>query len=794
VANQVLAKKEIKNMQKTPFTLCNHLLPAVLTAVLLSFSSFLQAQSSWDGGSTTGNSWGLKENWAGDVLPTFGTSANLIFNNLTRPDNDIGAARTVGSISYGADMDGNFASNFRNYASGGGTAGANLTLQAASGNASITVDPGASGNLNLGWSGTGTAGGNLILGSNLDIIHNGTGNLTFSRGITGAYGFTKTGTGTMVLSSAGSSQNTFTGNINVNGGTLLANSFVPATDMNNAANINLGGGTLVIANLSGVNKDYTNPGFNVTAPSVLAWSNTGGPTSYNLIFSGTKTFALGNNLTVKNSSTNTSLVNAINITRAITGSGDLIVDTYNNVNSGTANFSLGRVQLGGSNSAWSGNLVINKGTAELNGEPTLGQFNAGSGRIILGETGNSFGAGLLVSAPTNNGARTLANDITVRSGGFRTLRGSGDNNYTFSGGVALEGDLNVHNGLWYFDKMMTLSGNISGVGGLNITKSGTNAYTTRLMGNNTYAGATTIGTGASLNIFSASGNAIGDSSAVTFDGAGASLVFNTTDETVGSIASSGNNGAINLGGNLLTTGGNNADTAYGGTISGAGGRLAKTGSGTMTLSGANTYTGSTAVNQGTLTVNGSLAGGVDVSSGSLLKGSGTIGGASTVNGTLSAGNSPGQMTFSSDLTLGTGSNLVWELFGNTSSDVSKYDRITVGGGLLASNGSGITLDFGTTADGSSVNWSNSFWDTAQTWTFLTVAGTTSGFSDLSLLNTSFLDASGNSLADARSGSSFSITQSGSDVAISYVPEPSTGSLLLMGLASWALVRATRRTA
>jgi len=244
---------------------------------------------------------------------------------------------------------------------------------------------------------------------------------------------------------------------------------------------------------------------------------------------------------------------------------------------------------------------------------------------------------------------------------------------------------------------------------------------------------------------------------------------------------------------LLTTGGNNADTTYGGTISGAGGRLTKTGSGMMTLSGANTYTGSTSVNQGTLTVNGSLAGGVDISSGSLLAGSGTIAGASTVNGTLSAGNSPGQMTFSSDLTLGSGSNLVWELFGNTSSDVSKYDRITVGGSLLASSGISITLDFGRAEFGSTVDWSNSFWDTAQTWTFLTVAGTTSGFSNLNLQSL-FLDASGNSLADARSGSSFSITQSGSDVAISYVPEPSTGSLLLMGLASWALVRATRRTA
>ncbi|NBR64242.1 MAG: hypothetical protein EBT77_08080, partial [Verrucomicrobia bacterium] len=111
----------------------------------------------------------------------------------------------------------------------------------------------------------------------------------------------------------------------------------------------------------------------------------------------------------------------------------------------------------------------------------------------------------------------------------------------------------------------------------------------------------------------------------------------------------------------------------------------KTGAGLLRLTGANTFSGTTAVSQGTLTVDGSLAGGVSVASGSLLKGSGTIGGASTVNGTLAAGNSPGQMTFSSDLSLGSGSNIVWELFGNTSSDTTQFDRISVGGNLLAAS-------------------------------------------------------------------------------------------------------------
>jgi autotransporter-associated beta strand protein len=689
-------------------------------------------------------------------------------------------------------MDGDFTVNFRTQASSG--TAAPLTLQAASGNASITIDSGATGNLNLGYSGIGTAGGALNLGSNLDIIHNGLGNLTISRQITstnnGANGFTKSGTGTMIV--ANFNANTFTGAANFNGGrAIFGNTSVATGDLNSASAVNFGGGTLEIRTTAALNKTLT-ANTTVSAASTLAYNNTTAGNQGLTIQTGS--MALNADLKVQNISANTNLVNLINITRNLTGAGNLVVETYNNINSGTTDFSLGRVALGGANSAWSGNLVVAKGTVDLYGNPGSGLFNAGSGDIILGETGNSFGAGLLAGA-SGTGGRTLNNDIIVRSGGFRTLRAASDNNYTFGGNVALEGDLNVHNGLFWTDKTVTLTGNISGVGGLSFTESG-NPNFIRLTGNNTYDGATRIGTGAVLNIFSASGNAIGDSSAVTLDGAGATLVFNTTSETVGSISSSGNNGVINLGGNMLTTGGNNADTTYGGTISGTGGSLTKTGSGMMTLSGANTYSGSTAVNQGTLTVNGSLAGSVDVSSGSLLKGSGTIAGASTVNGTLSAGNSPGQMIFSSDLTLGTGSNLVWELFGNTSSDVSKYDQITVGGSLLASSGSGITLDFGTTVGGSTVDWSNTFWDSAQTWTFLTIAGSTSGFSNIGLLNGTFLDAAGNSLTAARSEASFTITQSGNDIMVNYnaVPEPSTGSLLLMGLASWALVRATRRTA
>jgi len=532
-------------MQKTPSTLCKYLLTAVLTAELLAWSSPLHAQSSWDGGSTTQNSWGAATNWVGDVAPSFGTSANLIFNNLTRPDNDLGNPRTVRSIFFGADMDGDFTINFRTLPTAG--AAAALTLQAASGNASITVDSGATGNLNLGWSGTSTAGGALVLGSNLDITHNGSGNLIFSRQITGANGFTKTGTGTMIV--ANFNTNSFTGVANFNGGrAIFGNTATPNNDLNSASAVNLGGGILEIRTTSDNNKTLT-PSTTVSAASTLAYNNTAA-TDKSLTVS-TGAMVLDSNLTVQNISSPASGNNIINISRNLTGNGSLVTDTYNNVSSGAVAFSGGRIQLQGDNSGWNGDLVVAKGTAQYVGALSLSY--AGNGGITIGATGDAFGAGLGFNSASADINLTKA--ITVSTGGTRLIRNNSgpgsSNNITLGGLVTLNGNLTLDHAGLGADKALTVSGNVSGGGGLNVTFVGPHpiaSSSVQLSGNNNYTGATTIGTDAVLKINSASGNAIGDSSAVTLDGAGASLVFNTTDETVGSIASSGNNGAINLGG------------------------------------------------------------------------------------------------------------------------------------------------------------------------------------------------------------------------------------------------------
>ncbi len=89
--------------------------------------------------------------------------------------------------------------------------------------------------------------------------------------------------------------------------------------------------------------------------------------------------------------------------------------------------------------------------------------------------------------------------------------------------------------------------------------------------------------------------------------------------------------------------------------------------GTTTLTGDSSgFKGTTTVDGGTLLVgdaagNGKLGGTVHVGANGTLGGSGSILGATTIDGRLSAGNSPGTLTFASDLTLNAGSTSVFEL-------------------------------------------------------------------------------------------------------------------------------------
>jgi len=522
------------------------LITTLLTIIAININ--LQAQSSWDGGSTTSSSWGAATNWVGNVVPTFNTSANLVFNNLTRSTNDLGGSRIVSSITYGVNMDGDFVSNFRNF--DGGTA-ATLTLQAASGNSSVTVDADATGNLSLGYSGIGTAGGSLILGSNLDIIHNGSGNLIFSRQITGANGFTKTGAGTMIVTNFNT--NSFTGSANFNGGrATFGNTSSSSGDLNTASAVNLGGGTLEIRTTSALNKTLT-PNMTVSGASTLIYNNTAATDQSFTVSTGS--MVLNANLRLQNISSSTNGNNIFNITRNLTGNGSLVADTYNNVSSGAVAFSNGRIQLSGDNSQWNGDLIVSKGTAQYSG--TLSY--AGNGGITIGAMGDVFGAGLGFNSAFSDINLTKA--ITVSTGGTRLIRnnsGPGSlNNITLGGPITLNGNLTIDHAGLGADKVITVSGNVSGDGGLNVTFDGPNPIvnsSVQLSGNNSYTGTTMIGTGAVLVVDTTGSIA---SSATTVTG-GTLRVKGTAGDvlvnTGGTLGGSGSVQGLTLNGGIVAPG------------------------------------------------------------------------------------------------------------------------------------------------------------------------------------------------------------------------------------------------
>ena len=245
---------------------------------------------------------------------------------------------------------------------------------------------------------------------------------------------------------------------------------------------------------------------------------------------------------------------------------------------------------------------------------------------------------------------------------------------------------------------------------------------------------------------------------------------------------------IKSGGAIIDTAGNEAWITQG--MSGAGG-LTKTGSGVLRLKGANTYAGTTSANQGLTFIDGSIAGGLTINSGGAAAGAGSVGALEIASGgVLAPGNFTGTMSAASSIWNG-GGTYSWQVnnfLGNAGSD---WDLLNISGNLAiqASSGSRFIVDIvsllanGSLGAASNFNGANNY-----SFTIATAAGGISGFdSDYFQVNTA-------NLANSFSGT-WGVAKTGNNINLLYtasaaaaIPEPTTGSLVLIGVVSAGLMR------
>jgi autotransporter-associated beta strand protein len=228
----------------------------------------------------------------------------------------------------------------------------------------------------------------------------------------------------------------------------------------------------------------------------------------------------------------------------------------------------------------------------------------GSGSLLL--TGaNTYSGGtiieggyIMVNGGTNGG--NLGNGpVTLNGGGFKN-NDSTPSIDTFttlgpSGGYFTAG----------WNKYVSLVGQITGTGALNVNTDGGTVYLYN--SSNNYEGATNIGTTgpgyfdqttiAKLQL--ANSNVLPDGTTVNLLTAASLLNLNGNSETIGGLTGSG---SVTLGAGSLRVGAENISSSFGGTITGSG-QLVKLGTGTLTLSGNSNFAGGATVTAGGLTLN-----------------------------------------------------------------------------------------------------------------------------------------------------------------------------------------------
>lgn len=590
--------------------------------------------------------------------------------------------------------------------SGGLTVAEALTVS-GTGKTVSAVDYGA---LHL-VSGSSTLSGNVTFTGDTNISAASGSTLTLSGALGGgAYNLNKTDAGTLILSNAGNEAG-LTGGTTISAGTLsIAND-----DYLAAGTLTLNGGTLTITGATTID--------NAIAVSSASTISATANATLSGALSGANTLTKSGASTLTLAGTNSSHFGALNITAGgvTLSGGSALGDTSAVTLSSGTTLTVSSAEAIGS--------LTGAGSVVLNGALTIGGDNTSTTYtgVISGASGlTKVGSG----TQTLTGANSFTGTTTVSAGGLTV---------GFGGALGNGSAVTVSSGATLTSNAASLAlGSLAGAGavsfGANTLTSGSNNTSTTFSG--AISGSGTFGKAGS-GVLTLSGANSGSSAAILVNG-GALAVASDGNLTSGTVTLQNSNlritGATTIDNDIVLSGGSggivaDATATVSGVISG-GSLLAKSGTGTLTLTGTNTYSGITNVVAGTMIVDGSLSAtsGVIVSSGATLGGSGSIFASSSTNtltvqsgSTLAPGGSgAGTLTINGNLVMNSGSTLALDINGTSAG--TQYDQVVVNGTVDVS-GATLAVNHGYAA-GSGDNYSIIVNDAADA-----VTGTFSGLSE-----------------------------------------------------------------
>jgi autotransporter-associated beta strand protein len=403
-----------------------------------------------------------------------------------------------------------------------------------------------------------TGAGTVFGGAGSFTVNKSSGSDTFSGGISGGIGLSKSGIGTLILSGS----NSYTGATTISSGTLLIANGKALGATNSGTTVSDG------AILRFVATDNNGLALVGEAVTLVGGSNTNASLiSTRLTNSITPTNTFQGKITLLDDAR----IDSLGGTTLVLTNASNVIESANNAD---LTFSgAGNTRLNSAISIGTGSVTKNgSGVLYVAGNGTLGGLGSGvvlnSGNIDL-EGGSLTNASFTITAGVLTNGTLTATSYNLNGGSVRASLGAGTVN-------AASGTTSVTNG-----------------GSL---------------------GAATVNvTGGTLNLGSA--GLLASNVVVTVNSGQITLGGN---ETIGALAGSG--GTVALGANSLTTGGANTSTTFGGVLTGSG-VLTKAGLGTLTLTGLNTYSGGTFLNGGWLTAGHTNAfgtGSITVGSGTTL--------------------------------------------------------------------------------------------------------------------------------------------------------------------------------